>query len=46
MIACSYDGSHFWWFVDDVDGVVVLSKLLSGQRKMKKEDSFPIEKRI
>ena len=46
MIACSYDGSHFGGCVDDVDGVVILGILLSGQRKSEKDDSFPIEKII
>ena len=44
MIACSYDGNDFGGCVDDVDGVVILSILLSGQNE--NEDSFPIEKRI
>ena len=40
------DGNHFGGCVDDVDGVVILIILLSGQRKSEKGDSFPIEKRI
>ena len=44
VIACSYDGSHFGGCVDDVDGVVILTILLLGQRKSEKGDSFPIEK--
>ena len=40
------DGNHFGGCVDDVDGVVILTILLLGQRKSEKGDSFPIEKRI
>ena len=44
VIACSYDGSHFGGCVDDVDGVVILRILLSGQRKMKRMTAFPLKK--
>ena len=41
-----YDGNHFGGCVDDVDGVVILSILLSGQRKMNRRTAFRLKKRI